>query len=68
MIAGLAFQVATLTLFISLAVEFAYRLIRRERKAGQNDESKDEYAALREGKTWKGFIMGMSSTYYIFQD
>lgn len=63
MIAGLAFQVATLTLFISFAVDFAYRLFRRERgpSSVQDEETrKDEYVALRGGKRWKGFIMGMS--------
>lgn len=64
MIAGLAFQVATLTLFISFAVEFVYRLFRRERRTSVQggESSKDEYAALRARRCWKAFIIGMSSS------
>lgn len=64
MIAGLAFQLATLTLFISFSVEFAYRLFRRERRTSVQDgeSSKDEYAAIRARKCWKAFILGMSSS------
>ncbi|KAG2009302.1 hypothetical protein GB937_007901 [Aspergillus fischeri] len=61
MIAGLAFQVAALTLFIALASEFAIRLRRRNLKGEyQISDSaslrKDDYAAIRGKKTWKLFL------------
>jgi hypothetical protein len=60
MIAGLAFQVAALTLFIALAVEFAWR--QRRRSEGQvpigEDDVKDQYAEIRRDKWWKVFLAG----------
>ncbi|CBF84276.1 hypothetical protein AN2651.2 [Aspergillus nidulans FGSC A4] len=61
MIAGLAFQVAALTLFIALAVEFAWR--QRRRSEGQvpigEDDVKDQYAEIRRDKWWKVFLAGL---------
>ncbi|CEL10936.1 hypothetical protein ASPCAL14043 [Aspergillus calidoustus] len=62
MIAGLAFQVAALTLFIYLGSEFAFRLRRRTREAQRNGSSDSEnrkddgYAAIREKRRWKVWI------------
>ncbi|KAL4864582.1 hypothetical protein BDV12DRAFT_176017 [Aspergillus spectabilis] len=63
MIAGLAFQVAALTLFIALAVEFAIRYRRRSRKDASlitdNEARKDEYAPIREHKMWKVWLFAL---------
>ncbi|KAL2844061.1 RTA1 like protein-domain-containing protein [Aspergillus pseudoustus] len=59
MIAGLAFQVAALTLFIYLGSEFAIRLRRRAaQSAGRRDSDRkdDEFAAIREKRRWKVWI------------
>ncbi|KAL4914009.1 RTA1 like protein-domain-containing protein [Aspergillus aurantiobrunneus] len=58
MIAGLAFQVAALTLFIFLAVEFAYR-VRRRSTVGES-QSKGELARVRQRKLWKAFLACMA--------
>ncbi|KAL4939083.1 hypothetical protein BDV06DRAFT_231281 [Aspergillus oleicola] len=62
MIAGLAFQVAALTLFIALATEFAYRLRRRSRAGHPTVSSKtgkDEYVHIRDRAFWKLFLAGL---------
>lgn len=52
MIAGLAFQVASLTLFMAMASEFALRV----RKAPE--ESRNEYtASIRSGWKWRTFLL-----------
>jgi hypothetical protein len=61
MIAGLAFQVAALTLFIALSSEFAIRLRRRNLKGEYQISdgaslTKDDYAAIQGKKTWKLFL------------
>lgn len=64
MIAGLAFQVAALTMFISLALEFAYRIYRRLHtyQGSIREEREDKYEKLRANKWWKVFLLGMSVT------
>ncbi|KAL4996672.1 RTA1 like protein-domain-containing protein [Aspergillus recurvatus] len=61
MIAGLAFQVAALTLFIALAVEFAWRLRRRSERQFRTDngEEKARYTEIRKHKWWKVFLAGL---------
>ena len=53
MIAGLAFQVASLTLFIVLASEFALR-VRRSSEDMKNAST----ASVRSGWKWKMFLLG----------
>ncbi|KAJ5084011.1 RTA1 domain protein [Penicillium alfredii] len=53
MIAGLAFQVASLTLFIVLASEFALR-VRRSSEDMKNAST----ASVRSGLKWKMFLLG----------
>lgn len=53
MIAGLAFQVASLTLFIVLASEFALR-VRRSSEVMKNAST----ASVRSGLKWKMFLLG----------
>ncbi|OOQ83630.1 RTA1 domain protein [Penicillium brasilianum] len=53
MIAGLAFQVASLTLFIVLASEFALR-VRRSSEDVKNAST----ASVRSGLKWKMFLLG----------
>jgi cbb3-type cytochrome oxidase subunit 3 len=71
MIAGLAFQVAALTLFIYLGSEFAFRLRRRTREAQRNGSSDSEnrkddgYAAIREKRRWKVWIFSRSPKPYV---
>ncbi|KAL5041537.1 hypothetical protein BDW71DRAFT_164186 [Aspergillus fruticulosus] len=57
MIAGLAFQVAALTLFIALAAEFAWRLRRRSesRFHAGNGEEKARYTEIRRHKWWSSW-------------
>ncbi|KAL2862485.1 RTA1 domain-containing protein [Aspergillus lucknowensis] len=62
MIAGLASQVAALTLFITLACEFAFRLRRRSQtgRPADAEERKDGFAAIREKRRWKVFLCAIS--------
>ncbi|KAE8421221.1 RTA1 like protein-domain-containing protein [Aspergillus pseudocaelatus] len=55
MIAGLAFQVASLTLFIVLASEFALR-VRRSSEDMKNAST----ASVRSGLKWKMFLLGLA--------
>ncbi|KAH6643617.1 RTA1 like protein-domain-containing protein [Boeremia exigua] len=59
MIAGLAFQVLTLFIFIVLALDFATRTIGRIRKLGQNALD-PRHAKLRDSWQFKGFIIALS--------
>lgn len=59
MIAGLAFQVLTLLIFIILALDFASRTISRIRKLGQ-DALDPRHAKLRNSLQFKGFIVALS--------
>ncbi|KAJ4341216.1 hypothetical protein N0V87_001957 [Didymella glomerata] len=59
MIAGLAFQVATLLIFIILSLDFASRTIGRIRRLGQ-DALDPRHAKLRNSWQFKGFIVALS--------
>jgi hypothetical protein len=59
MLAGLAFQVATLLIFIILALDFASRTIGRIRRLGQGALD-PRYAKLRNSWQFKGFIVALS--------
>jgi hypothetical protein len=66
MIAGLAFQVVTLLIFIILALDFATRTIGRIRKLGQ-DALDPRHAKLRDSWQFKGFLIALSlSTLCVF--
>jgi len=66
MIAGLAFQVLTLLIFIVLALDFAIRTICRIRRLGQ-DALDPRHAKLRDSWQFKGFLVTLSfSTLCIF--
>lgn len=58
MIAGLAFQVLTLLIFIILALDFAARTTRRIRELGQ-DALDPRHAKLRSSWQFKGFIVAL---------
>ena len=66
LVAGLAFQVLSLGIFICLAVDFALRTIIRMRKLGQ--EALDPtHAKLRSSRTFKLFLSALSlATLLIF--
>ncbi|KAL1609508.1 Mitochondrial import inner membrane translocase subunit Tim17-A [Nothophoma quercina] len=59
MIAGLAFQVLTLLIFIILALDFATRTVGRIRKLGQ-DALDPRHAKLRNSWQFKGFLVALS--------
>ncbi|KAF3032959.1 hypothetical protein E8E12_000569 [Didymella heteroderae] len=59
MIAGLAFQVLTLLIFIILALDFATRTVGRIRRLGQ-DALDPRHAKLRNSWQFKGFIAALS--------
>ncbi len=59
MIAGLAFQVLTLLVFIVLALDFAIRTIVRTRKLGQ-DALDPRHRKLRNSLRFKGFLVALS--------
>ncbi|KAL2823242.1 RTA1 like protein-domain-containing protein [Aspergillus cavernicola] len=63
MIAGLAFQVAALTLFITLTSEFAFRLRRRSRRQqssiADGESRQDDFALIREKRGWKVFLLSL---------
>ena len=59
MIAGLSVQVVTLLIFIILALDFAFRTIRRIRRLGQ-DALDPRHAKLRESFAFKGFLVALS--------
>jgi hypothetical protein len=67
MIAGLSTQVATLLIFILLALDFAVRTIHRIRQLGAQSALDPRHAALRKSWVFKGFLFALSlSTLCIF--
>lgn len=67
MIAGLAFQVFTLLIFILLAIDFAIRTMRRISVLGTQDALDSSHAALRKSLPFKAFLIVLSfSTLCIF--
>ncbi|KAI9812307.1 MAG: hypothetical protein M1827_004756 [Pycnora praestabilis] len=57
MVAGLAFQVATLALFILLCADFAFRTITRMRSLGASEALDPTHAKLRASWSFRGFIV-----------
>ncbi|KAF2138952.1 uncharacterized protein K452DRAFT_337768 [Aplosporella prunicola CBS 121167] len=67
MIAGLAFQVATLAVFIALATDFSIRTARRVRALGDAQALDPAHARLRASWAFKGFLAALAfSTLCIF--
>lgn len=67
MIAGLSVQVATLLIFIILALDFTVRTIRRIRQLGAQNALDPRHATLRKSWIFKGFLVALSlSTLCIF--
>ncbi|KAF2430805.1 RTA1 like protein family [Tothia fuscella] len=60
MIAGLAIQVATLTIFIALSADFAYSTIKRIKAMGKEQALDSEHAQLRSSFKFKGFIIALT--------
>lgn len=67
MIAGLSFQVATMFIFILLALDFSLCTIRRTRKLGAQNALDPRHARLRGSKPFQGFLIALSlATLLIF--
>lgn len=62
MIAGLAFQVITLFVFILLSADFAVRTMRRFRQAGADGTFDQQHAGLRRSWRFKGFLIALTFT------
>ncbi|KAL3422373.1 RTA1 like protein [Phlyctema vagabunda] len=61
MIAGLAFQVLTLLVFMTLCVDFGLRTYRRHRSMGQEAfDQNPMYVKLREGWKFRGFVAALA--------
>lgn len=60
MIAGLSFQVATLTVFIALSADFAFTTIKRIRAMGKTQALDQSHAQLRASVRFKGFVIALS--------
>jgi hypothetical protein len=59
MIAGLAFQVFTLAVFIELSCDFAFKTIRRVRALGREGALDPKHAKLRSSRRFKGFLAAL---------
>lgn len=67
MVAGLAFQVLTLLVFMMLSADFALRTVRRRRQMGSVDAFDQSHEALRRSKRFRGFLLALAfSTLCIF--
>jgi hypothetical protein len=68
MVAGLAFQVATLFVFIVLCIDFALRTRKRYKSMGEDAFDQNPiYANLRNSIKFKGFVGGLTlATFCIF--
>ncbi|KAF2085492.1 putative sphingoid long-chain base transporter RSB1 [Saccharata proteae CBS 121410] len=60
MVAGLAFQVLTLLIFIGLATDFAVRTFLRVRKMGEEEALDPAHARLRASWAFKGFLFALA--------
>lgn len=60
MIAGLAFQVATLFVFIVLATDFGLRTLKRVRTLGKEEALDQTHAQLRNSWPFKGFLIALA--------
>lgn len=60
MIAGLAFQVATLFVFILLATDFSVRTLLRVRRLGKEQALDPKHEQLRNSWAFKGFLVALA--------
>ncbi|GAB7347344.1 hypothetical protein MBLNU459_g4283t1 [Dothideomycetes sp. NU459] len=60
MVAGLAFQVLTLFIFMGLSVDFGLRTLKRYKSLGSNDAFDQAHAGLRTSTRFKGFLVALS--------
>ena len=60
MVAGLAFQVLTLGVFILLCTDFAIRTARNTRELGADEALDASYATLRASMKFKGFLVALA--------
>ena len=60
MVAGLAFQVFTLAVFIALALDFAFHTWSRMRALGATDALDPAHAKLRQSFKFKGFLVALA--------
>lgn len=60
MVAGLAFQVLTLLIFMCLAADFAYRTMTRYKRLGADSAFDQSHDALRRSKRFRGFLIALS--------
>jgi hypothetical protein len=61
MVAGLAFQVFTLLIFMILCIDFALRTYKRYKSMGQDAfDQNPVYAAMRNSWRFKGFLTGLT--------
>lgn len=60
MVAGLAFQVLTLFIFMGLSVDFCLRTLKRYKELGADDAFDQTHAALRQSKRFKGFLIALA--------
>lgn len=59
MVAGLAFQVITLFVFMGLSIDFAIRTMKRYKQLGGQDAFDQAHAALRKSKRFQGFLVAL---------
>ena len=60
LVAGLAFQVLTLLIFMCLAVDFARRTLKRMRELGEQEALDPTHAKLRESPRFRAFLGALS--------
>lgn len=60
MVAGLAFQVITLFVFMCLSADFAVNTLRRYRQLGAADAFDQAHASLRQSKRFRGFLVALA--------
>ena len=60
MVAGLAFQVFTLLVFICLSLDFGVRTFGRYRQLGAAQTFDERHARLRESKRFNGFLIALA--------
>lgn len=60
MVAGLAFQVITLFVFILLSADFAFRTLRRYKQLGSADAFDQAHESLRKSKRFRGFLFALA--------
>jgi hypothetical protein len=60
MLAGLAFQVVTLAIFIALSSDFAFKTWRRVSELGKEQALDPQHAKLRDSRRFRGFLVALT--------